>query len=331
MRRPRSGDRRLLRRSLVAFLLATGIANGSFAQDVRPSLQQEFRNPPVAESGGGISPGESIARGSAGGRPRGGSSARGPFGGPPGGVSYWWIAPSETTGGDLSISLLSAGYTLGDLYKRGQWTFSARPQLETLFLGGPGPRGPDLPEQAYGFGIDLRADWKVKPRLSVQLAVTPGLYTDLDNLSSEAFRVPARLFATYFSSPKLILMGGVVYTTQPQLPVIPAAGAIWNPSPKWSYQFIFPRPRIVYRYSDQLEFFALGVFNTNTYGIESAGMDEVFQYRDFRFGVGAEWFSTSDLRLQAEVGIAFGRELGFDLQSDRAVDPGFFFQFGARF
>ncbi|MGL5094788.1 MAG: DUF6268 family outer membrane beta-barrel protein, partial [Planctomycetia bacterium] len=263
-----------------------------------------------------------------------GGPPRGPFGGPPRQVEFWTITPSdkENGGEDFSISYFSASAELPNLFRAGPVSFAVQPQFETLFLGGPSGVGAvDLPSNAYGLAVDLRADYKINRRMGAQFAVSPGLYTDFDNMSSDAFRVPARLIVTYFLNEQWVLFGGVVYTTQPDLPIIPVAGGIYSPNENWRLEILFPRPRLVYRWSEQLELSALVTFNNNTYAVETELGDDVLQYRDFRAGLGAEWFLPSGRRFLGEAGVAFGRSLDFEDQPDHDVDPGLFLRVSTRF
>ncbi|WP_169980463.1 DUF6268 family outer membrane beta-barrel protein [Tautonia rosea] len=244
----------------------------------------------------------------------------------------WWIGPSQIGGSqaELSMSFLSVGG--GKRFKLGKWSLlSVRPQFQTLFLGGPPKPGPDLPEQVYALTTDFQLEQPLSRKFSITIGATPGLYTDWENLSGEAVRVPARLFGSYIYSPKLILIGGVVYTAQPEIPIIPAAGLIWKPSETWRVDLIAPRPRIVYRWSEQLQLYGQFAFDSSTYAIQSAGRNDLLEYRDFRVAMGAEWTTTQKMRLFGEVGAAFARDLDLMFQRGNTVDPGIYLRAGFRF
>ena len=168
-------------------------------------------------------------------------------------------------------------------------------------------------------------------KLTLTVGATPGLYTDWENLTSEAVRVPGRIFLSYVKSPKLILIGGVVYTAQPELPLIPAAGLIWIPSEKWRVELIAPRPRLVYRWSERLQLYGQFSFDSSTYAIHAAGRNDLLEYRDFRVSMGTEWTTKQKVRLFSEVGAAFARDLDLTYQPSNTLDPGLFLRAGIRF
>jgi hypothetical protein len=246
-------------------------------------------------------------------------------------VDGWWIGPSLIEGTDARLAMSFLSVSSGKRFTYGWTNLSIRPQFQVLFLGGPPAPGPNLPSQVYALTTDFQVEQPVSRKLSFTFGATPGLYTDWNNLTSEAVRVPARLFASYVVSPKLILIGGVVYTAQPELPIIPAAGLIWNPSEKWRVDLIAPRPRLVYRWNDQLQVYGQFSFEASTYAIRTMDRDDLLEYRDFRVSLGTEWTTKQKVRLYSEVGAAFARDLDLMHQPSNTIDPGIFLRAGVRF
>ncbi len=243
-------------------------------------------------------------------------------------VESWYIGPGDVSDTNTNLSLGFLSVASGKRFTFGRTMLSLRPQFQALFLG---ETGLGLPDQIYGLTMDVQVEQPLSRKLSIQVAATPGLYTDWQNLSSEAFRVPARVFASYRSGPKLVLLGGVVYTAQPDLPIIPAVGAIWSPNDTWRFELIAPRPRVVYRWNEAWQSYGLFSFDSSTYAIETRGRDELFQYRDFRVALGAEYTSPNKVRWFSEVGAAFGRKLDLDLSKDRNLEAGVFLRGGFRY
>ena len=262
--------------------------------------------------------------------PDGPPAAQGPpkgFGPPPPprfAVDSWWIGPSIVEGSNARIAMSFLSIGGGKRYTFGRTFLSVRPQFQMLFLGGPAYPGPDLPAQLYALTTDIQVEQPLSRKTSVTLGVTPGLYTDWENLSGDAVRVPARLFVSHVLNPKLILIGGVVYTAQPAIPIIPAAGLIWSPTETWRLELIAPRPRLVYRWSERLQIYGQLSFDSSTYAIRFRGRDDLLEYRDFRVSMGTEWTTKQKLRLFSEVGAAFARDLDTLRQTNNTVDPGIF-------
>jgi hypothetical protein len=246
-------------------------------------------------------------------------------------VDGWWIGPSRVGSDDSRLTMSFLSVSGGKRFTYGWTNLSIRPQFQVLFLGGPTAPGPDLPSQVYALTTDFQIEQPVSRQLTFTLGATPGLYTDWQNLSGEAVRVPARLFASYVVSPKLIVIGGAVYTAQPELPIIPAAGLIWKPSDTWRVDLIAPRPRVVYNWSDQLQVYGQFSFDASTYAVRSLGRDDLLEYRDFRVAMGTEWTTKRKVRLYSEVGAAFARTLDLMHQPSNNVEPGLFLRTGIRF
>lgn len=254
-----------------------------------------------------------------------------PPGGSPGSFDFWFVSPSPIDGPNLALAHAEVGYSI-PLHHVGPWDFSVRPQFEVMTFGGPAATILDLPPQAFMLGAEFRADLQMNKKTRASLAISPGLFTDFNNVSGDAFRIPARLIVTHFYSPEWLFLGGVVYTAQPDFPIVPVVGAIWNPSPDWRVELTFPRPRVVYRYSDELEIYGIASVTTATYAVRSFGVDEVLQYRDFRAGFGVEYGTTAGFKVIGEIGAAFIRELQFDSdRPERDVDPGLYIRFGSKF
>jgi hypothetical protein len=244
----------------------------------------------------------------------------------------WFISPAGTAdpGSDLSLGFTSIA--AGRRWDLARFTMlGLRPQFQTLFLNATGRLDTLVPDQAYGLSLDIQLDQAFSRKFSIQLGATPGLYTDWQNLSGEAIRVPARFFGSYVVGPKLVLLGGAVYTAQPEFPVVPALGLIWTPSKTWRWELIAPRPRLVYTVRDNWLLYGQFLFDSSTYAIRSNGRDDLLQYRDFRVALGTEWKTRSNTRLFGELGAAFGRRLDLQHGPDHNVDPGVYLRTGLRF
>lgn len=250
---------------------------------------------------------------------------------PPLSVDYWFVGPGTFSDTDTSMLMnnFSVGYMLG--VPLGSVILTAEPKFDVLFLSGPGEGGPDLPEQLYGFSVNLAVMKRFGDRWMVRAGVSPGIYTDFENTSSEAYRFPAMLFATYTMNERWTFMGGVVYTSQEDLPIIPAAGFIWNASERWRFELLLPRPRVLYHVRDGLDVYALFAFTGSTYAIRSNQVDDVFQYRDFRFALGSDWKLPTGNPIVTEVGLAFARNLEFNVLPDWNIEPGFYARIGTKF
>ena len=102
----------------------------------------------------------------------------------------------------------------------------------------------DLPPRLYDAYIDFRWLSQVTPKLGLDLAITPGVFSDFDQDSSKAFRLPGHAAAawTWNETTKIVL--GAAYLDRPDVEVIPIGGVIWTPNEDVKFDLVFPHPKI---------------------------------------------------------------------------------------
>jgi len=107
-----------------------------------------------------------------------------------------------------------------------------------------GPKHPDLPPQLQDGYVDFRWLSQVTPTLGLDLAITPGVFSDFDQESGKAFRVPGHGAAawTWNETTKFVL--GAAYLDRPDVEWIPIGGVIWTPSDEVTFDLVFPHPKI---------------------------------------------------------------------------------------
>jgi hypothetical protein len=227
------------------------------------------------------------------------------------------VAPQFTltwnsgSGDDVGITDLDGRFTFFFPYVQG---LLITPGWSTHALNGP--ISTDLPAALYDNWIEVRWLKKWNEQWSSDIAVSPSLYTDYDNLSSDAFRITGRAIALYTASPQWQLAFGAIYLDREDIKAMPAAGAIWTPNEDWKVEVLFPRPRIMRKlYSDEtLTKWAYlgGEFGGNTYAIERPGLvRDVVTYSALRMYVGYEIKRTKGFSPRVELGWTFNRSLEY--------------------
>lgn len=227
------------------------------------------------------------------------------------------VAPQFTltwnsgTGDDLGITDLDTRFTLYFPYVEG---LLITPGYSAHMLNGP--LKTDLPGTLYDNWVEFRWLKKWNDRWSSDFAVSPSLYTDYDNLSSDAVRITGRAIALYTASPEWQWAFGAMYLDREDIKALPAVGAIWTPNDDWKVEVLFPRPRIMRRmsYTDDMTRWAYlgGEFGGNTYGIERPGaVRDVVTYSALRMYVGYEVKRTKGFSPRVELGWTFNRSLTY--------------------
>ncbi len=189
------------------------------------------------------------------------------------------------------------------------------PQFGVHFVAGPDST--DLPSQLYDGTVDLSLYRPIGDAWLLNFAVTPGVFTDGDNLSSDAFRLLGRLMGYYTYSPTCQWALGIVYLGREDLPVLPAFGVVLTPREDLRFELMFPKPRLAWRqYASPVYeqwVYVTGELGGQSWAIErNNGAEDVATYRDLRFVLGWERKRTSGRSLYVEGGYVFGRELEYD-------------------
>lgn len=193
---------------------------------------------------------------------------------------------------------------------------------------------PYVPNELYDASVELRWFQPLSEQWMLDLAVSPGIYTDGDNTSGEAWRVIGRALAFYKWSESLSLAFGAVYLDRDDISVLPAAGLVATPSDDAKIELMFPRPKFAYRIRQQGNnetwAYLAGEFGGGQWATEEnvAGVatGDLLQYRDYRFLFGLEQKDKDGLGWMVEGGFLFGREIEvnsfngeFDLDSTAII------------
>jgi Domain of unknown function (DUF6268) len=167
---------------------------------------------------------------------------------------------------------------------------------------------------------DLNVEFAWRPRLAqwlfLDLAVTPGLYTDCKNVTAESFQMRGRGLAIVAFSPQLQLAGGAMYVNRNRSKVLPAGGVIWQPSDDTRYFLVFPQPKVSHRFvaikDTQLWIYVAGEFGGGRWEVERApGLNDSLDYTDLRVVLGIEAVQAERVRGHIELGYVFNRRVNF--------------------
>lgn len=193
------------------------------------------------------------------------------------------------------------------------------PGFTTHYLDGPSVS--DLPPRVYDAYLQFRWFRRFTPRLAMDLAVKPGVYSDFQRDTDEALRITGYGAAIYDWTPTTRVVLGVAYLDREDVGILPVGGIIWKPNDEWEFKLVAPRPEIARRvywfgqFGEQVKdwLYVAGEFGGDTWAIERAdGTPDTFTYRDFRVLLGLERKAIGTLDGWVEVGYVFGREIEYD-------------------
>ena len=205
--------------------------------------------------------------------------------------------------------------------------------LESV-AGMPIPDHIDTLRLMAGLGYRINEYWTVSAGLG------PALYrvTDIDG---DDFGIAGMIGATYRANRDLTVALGIGFNPDNEVPVLPMAGVRWNVQTNLTLNFMFPRPRVIYRLLPQLSVYAGGdikfaVFRADEDQGDSIGLPQfnnaLGTYRDFHLGAGVEYVVLPGLSINAETGYSVGRQIDYTrLHETMRFDPSPYVAVAARY
>lgn len=200
--------------------------------------------------------------------------------------------------------------------------FLVTPGFAAHFWNGPNTNGfgvtpgPEMPPETYDAYLDTTWKPQITPRLSADLAVRVGLYSDFNFISYQSVRTPFRALGLYAMNPQLTFVAGVVYLDRLSVRILPAGGVIWVPDPDSRFELLFPRPKLSHRIAtvrnSNLWGYVEGEYGGNTWTIHRAEpgfSGDLVDYNDLRLSLGTELIGFNALCMNFEVGYVFNRRL----------------------
>jgi len=193
-----------------------------------------------------------------------------------------------------------------------------------------GPRGVDLPPRIYAAYTEFRWMSQVRPRLGVELSITPGVFTDFEQDAGKAFRMPGHAAAAWTWNDTTKIVFGAAYLDRPDIEVIPIGGAIWKPYEDAEFEILFPHPKLAHRvywfgqYGHDVQdwLYLAAEFASEAWTLSHAdgSIDEAV-LRDYRLILGMERRVIGGLDARIELAYAFGREIRFFRSDQMNFDP----------
>jgi len=188
------------------------------------------------------------------------------------------------------------------------------------------PTALDLPSELYDASLGLRWLREINDRWILRLTIDGVFASDSHNTSSDSWQLRGGVFGMYSKDRQTKWTFGAIATGRQDVPVLPAAGVIWQPSPRWRVDLILPQPRASYLLVDcgdrQHWVYTGGAITGGTWAYRrAAGADELLTYREWRLLLGWESkppanppgvYGPTGIKYGAEIGYVIGRKFEFD-------------------
>ena len=244
--------------------------------------------------------------------------------GQPMNISYTYSAPSE---GDLEDDVQQGefkidtswkvldeeddGYdfSIGIAYQYNGWSFDDN-RIDDIDL--------------HKIEVPLRVGFKADDNILVNAGLTPGIHSDWENVDSDDFRLDAMAVGTYVESSTLQYILGVGFGEEfGDVSAHPIVGVRWQATEDIFVDAVFPKPRVTYMHSPDLNLFVAGEPTGGEWNVgkqDDSDEDVNVQIKGFRVGVGAEYQVTEGGWLFAMVGSEGNRELQASVDDDEVFD-----------
>ena len=116
------------------------------------------------------------------------------------------------------------------------------PGFAVHYLDGPADVG--LPPRLFDAYAEFRWLRRLTPQWGIDVAVTPGVFSDFQQSESQAMRITGHVVAAWTWTPTLTLVLGGTYLDRPDVPFLPVCGLTWTPNPDVKFDLVFPKPKI---------------------------------------------------------------------------------------
>lgn len=178
-----------------------------------------------------------------------------------------------------------------------------------------------IPDALYETSLRLGANWQFADGWRLQVLVSPGLYSDFQDIDGGDFYLPGLALVFWDLNDRVQLIGGASVNLRRDIPVIPALGGRWRFAEDWTLLAVFPTPRIEYAASEAVTVFAGAEIIRTAYRVaEDFGNrfgrpelnDEDLSYNEWRVGAGMRWRLAQALTVSVDGGWMGDREFNFE-------------------
>ena len=182
-----------------------------------------------------------------------------------------------------------------------------------------GTTGAPVPDQLQSVAMMLGVDYMHNDDIGAFIQLRPGFYTQSD-FDDAAFDVPITLGRVFVLQPDRLYFfaGANAAFLRGRWPVIPLAGLIWMPNDQWKVVAMLPEPRVIYKTSDRLCFWAGGELAGGSFrtdrnaAIVPAKLNGAqVDYAEYRVGGGLIYCPTDNVSVNLGGGYVIERQFDF--------------------
>lgn len=172
----------------------------------------------------------------------------------------------------------------------------------------------ELPDQVARIAFDSGWTWRYADGGAFQFRVKPGMYSDMEEISSEVWYVPVSVAFIRSFHPDISGLLGVEGRPGFDRVFMPLVGIDWLVHEKVRLSARLPESRMVIHFTKYWNAFLGFEWNNISYALreKSSYRRDMMTYEDFRYTGGVTYKMSDDLQLTVAVGSAFERSIEFE-------------------
>ena len=203
-------------------------------------------------------------------------------------------------------------------------------KLGFLYSNLSAPSSLDLPSDLYESTLGLSWMRRVNERWMLRFMLTAANATDGDNNSSDAWQFRGGAFAMYRPNDVWTWVFGAISLGRNDIPVLPAVGAIYQPSRNIRWELTMPKPRLAFLVADrgprqQWGYVGIGLGGGTWAYQRRNGLNDQLTYGNWRAVIGWESTPTPEpgipftrgRKMNVEIGYVFDRDFEFESSAPR--------------
>jgi hypothetical protein len=175
-----------------------------------------------------------------------------------------------------------------------------------------------LPDQVARIAFDAGWTWRYINGNALQLRVAPGIYSDIEEISSDVFFAPVSVI--YFKSFHADMGGLIGFEVRPRFERVffPLVGLDWELNDSCRMSLRLPESRIVVHMNKLWSAHVGFEWSNMSYALREKGSydREMFTYEDSRYTFGLTYKMSDSLQFTGVLGQSFGRSVEFEEPSD---------------
>jgi len=173
----------------------------------------------------------------------------------------------------------------------------------------------------YTLGVPFDILYEGFPSWEILAGFQPGLYSDLEEIDGDDFRIYGYGLGIWECIPELSLAAGVAYDQVFGADrFYPMGGLIWNPVRQLEVSLVYPMPKISFAPTTTLVTYLFAEPAGDNWSVYIENQEYNFKLESLRMGGGVEYALTTSMWLQFSVGVDSDRNYEIREGDDRVID-----------